>query len=234
VDYEARGVDARRQQRLAVLGDLILAASFNVTSVRDPEEIERTHFLDSLSLLDVPGLMAARRLADVGSGAGLPALVLALALPDVNVVAVESVRKKCSFIEDAAKTLGLTNLAVACARAEEYGRSDARAAHDVVVTRAVGSLAVVAEYSLPLLTLDGAMVAMKGLVSDQERIQGLRALAILGADGLDALRLHPFEGAENRWAYVAKKVRPTPAEFPRRPGLPAKRPLGDFPGADGA
>ena len=202
--------------------------------MRDPEEIERSHFLDSLSLLAVPGVATARRLADVGSGGGLPALVLALALREVKVVAVESIRKKCAFIEDVARTLDLANLAVACARAEEYGRSDARATYDVIVTRAVGPLAVVAEYSLPLLSVGGTMVAMKGLVSDQERIQGLRALAILGADGLDALRLHPFEGAENRWAYVAKKVRPTSAEFPRRPGLPAKRPLGDLPSADGA
>lgn len=199
-----------------------------MTSIAEPAEIERTHFLDSLSVLALPEVAEATRLVDVGSGGGLPALVLALARPEAEVVAVESVGKKCDYITRASVTLGLTNVEVRCTRAEEYGQASGRDAYDVAVTRAVGPLAVVAEYSIPLLALGGAMVAMKGSISDQERIQGLRALAILGAGELDAHRLDPYEGSENRWAYVAKKTRPTPAEFPRRPGMPAKKPLGSL------
>jgi 16S rRNA (guanine527-N7)-methyltransferase len=224
--YAARGLDDEAQGRLSTLGDLIAGAGFNVTAVTDPKEIELQHFLDSLSLLDLQEVISAKVLADIGSGGGLPALVLAVALPEADIRAIESQRKKCAFIEAAADALGATNVSVICARAEEYGRVAGRQAHDVVVSRALASLPLVAEYSLPLLRLGGAMVAMKGLISDQERIQGLRALGILGADGLDAIRLRPFAGAENRWAYVARKARVTPEEFPRRSGLPAKRPLG--------
>jgi 16S rRNA (guanine527-N7)-methyltransferase len=159
--------------------------------------------------------------------------VLALALPATDVALVEAVHKKCHFAAEAAFLLDLANLSVVCLRAEDHGRGTGRGAYDVAVSRAVGPLAVVAEYSLPLLRLGGTMVAMKGLLSIEERIRGERALAILGAGGVEARLLHPFEEAKNRWAYVARKVRPTPAEFPRRSGVPAKKPLGGSFSGDG-
>ena len=225
-EYAAFGLDGVGLMRLARLGDLILQAGFNVTGLNKPEDIERQHFLDSLSLLRIPAVRDAERLVDIGSGGGLPALVLALVLPGCRVTALESQRKKCAYIEETAGKLGLPNLEVVCLRAEEYGRGSGRAAHDVAVTRAVAALPVVAEYSVPLLGLGGLMVAMKGLISDQERIQASRALGILGADELEALRLEPFEGSVNRWALLARKVRPTPDDYPRRIGMPAKHPLG--------
>ena len=224
--YDPYGLDKLGMERLARLGDLLLSAGVNVTSIRNPEEIERIHFLDSLSLLKLAHVAGARRLADVGSGGGMPALVLAIALAETRVVAIESVGRKCAHIESCARALGLTNLVVQCARAEEYGRTNGRAVHDVVVSRAVATLPVIAEYSLPLLGLGGLMVAMKGAISTQERIQAASALAILGGDRLEVQDLMPFEGAQNRWAYMARKIRETPAEFPRRSGVPAKRPLG--------
>ncbi|MCE5252774.1 MAG: 16S rRNA (guanine(527)-N(7))-methyltransferase RsmG [Actinomycetia bacterium] len=224
--YAAHDRDGKVAAGLSVLGDLILGAGFNVSGIDDPGEVERRHFLDSLSLLDLEPVLAAGSLVDIGSGAGLPALVLGLALPEMQISALESRHKKCSFIETAARTLGLSNVTVLCARAEDHGQGAGRGAYDVAVSRALASLPVVAEYSLPLLRLGGTMVAMKGSVSDQECIEASRAAGILGADGLDEIRLHPFVGAENRWAYVAVKTRPTPAEYPRRPGVPSKRPLG--------
>lgn len=197
-----------------------------MTGLTDPHEIERTHFLDSLSLLDLGYVSSASSLVDVGSGAGLPALVLALALPNVKIVAVESQRKKCAYIGRAAEALCLRNVEVYCVRAEEYGRTAGRGAHDVVVSRALAALPVVAEYSLPLLAIGGTMVAMKGAISDQERTQTEKALGILGSDLLEAVRLQPFSGAQNRWVYLARKIRVTPIDYPRRPGIPAKRPLG--------
>lgn len=155
--------------------------------------------------------------------------MLALALPGTRVTAIESLHKKCEHITKAADTLGLVNLTVRCLRAEEYGRTEGRETHDVVVTRAVAALPVVAEYSLPLLRIDGVMIAMKGAVSDQECTQAVRAVGILGADAIDAVQLDPFAGSTNRWAYLATKVRATPREYPRRPGVPARRPLGETP-----
>lgn len=224
--YKAHGLNGPVLDRLALLGDFLRGASFNVTGIRDCEEIERLHFLDSLSLLDLRWVREARRIVDIGSGAGLPALVLALVLPESWVVALESQRKKCAYIARAVDALGLRNIVVHCERAEEYGRGAGREAHDVAVSRAVSSLPVVAEYSIPLLVQGGLMVAMKGAISDQERTRAEKALGILGAEMLGPMRLVPFEGAENRWAYLARKVRATPDRFPRRPGVPSKRPLG--------
>jgi len=224
--YCERGLDESAQGKLAAYGDLILGSGFNITGIAQPEDIERLHFLDSLSLLDIEEVAAARTLVDLGSGGGLPALVLAVALPDVKVRVIESQRKKCIFIEKAATVLGVVNVEVCCLRAEDYGRTCGREQHDVAVSRAVAALPVVAEYSLPLLRLGGSMVAMRGALSAHGRIEALAALAILGAGELNEVRLNPFEGAENRWAYVARKVRVTPEEYPRRPGVPTKRPLG--------
>jgi 16S rRNA (guanine527-N7)-methyltransferase len=222
----ARGLSAETQDRLALLGDLLVDSPTNVTAIREPLEIERMHFLDSLCLLDLPEVRHASSIVDIGSGAGLPALVLALALPEAKLVALESQKKKCIFIRRASAELALANVSVACARAEDYGRGRMRGSFDLAVSRALAPLAVIAELSVPLVRLGGAMVAMKGSVSNQERMRGENALAILGASSMDVIRMDPFPGAENRWVYVAVKKRETEASYPRRPGMPAKRPLG--------
>jgi len=224
--YAALHLDAAAQHRLALLGDLLLGARLKVTGITDPREIERAHFLDSLSLLGLECVSSAGSLVDIGSGAGFPALVLALALPEVSIVALESQRKKCAYIGQAVEMLGLTNVEVCCARAEEYGHAASRGTFDAAVSRALASLPVVAEYSLPLLAEGGTMVAMKGAISDQERIQGEKALGILGSDPLRCERLWPFADARDRWVYLARKACATPDKYPRRPGVPAKRPLG--------
>jgi 16S rRNA (guanine527-N7)-methyltransferase len=224
--YAERGFGAEAIARLSVLGDLLLAAGFNVTSIREPEAIESFHFLDCLALLDLAAVRSAHRLADIGSGAGLPALVLGLALPWARVTAIESQAKKCRFIAQAASTMRLHNVEVRCARAEDYGRGAGRQAQDAVVSRALAALPLVAEYSFPLLEPGGTMVAMKGRISDEERIQARNAIAILGGGELESVKLEPFAGAENRWVYLARKVGATPASFPRRAGTAARRPLG--------
>ena len=120
--YEGYGLSAESMDTLARLGDLILHAGLNITALTEPEEIERQHFLDSLSLLTIPPVTQARRIVDIGSGGGLPALLLALVLPASRVTALESLQKKCTYIENTARELGLTNVQVVCARAEDYGR----------------------------------------------------------------------------------------------------------------
>jgi 16S rRNA (guanine527-N7)-methyltransferase len=224
--YSAHGLDAEAQRRLALLGDLTLAAGFNATGVKEPAEVESIHFLDSLSLLALEVVSSATCIVDIGSGAGLPALVLALARPGMHVTALESQRKKCSHIDRTARALDLNNVSVCWARAEDHARSGGLEAYDVAVSRAVASLAVVAEYSLPLLRIGGVMVAMKGAVPDQERTQVDRALGILGGGKLEVFRLYPFTGCRDRSACVAEKIRTTPSIYPRRAGIASRRPLG--------
>jgi len=225
VRFREWGLGDAELRRLEVLRDRIAGAGFNVTGIREPEAIERLHLLDSLSLLSLQALLSAVRIADIGSGAGLPALVLAIVLP-ASITAVESQKKKCDFIVDAAKAIGLDNVEVCWARAEDYAHESGREDQDVVVSRALASLPVLAEYSLPLLREGGTMVALKGQISDEERIQAQKALDILGGGALESIRLDPFPGADNRWAFVAEKVGATAPEYPRRAGIPSKRPLG--------
>jgi 16S rRNA (guanine527-N7)-methyltransferase len=223
--YLERGLSGEAIERLAVFGGLLSTSRSNVTSIREPEEIERLHFLDSLSFLDVDEVANAQTIVDVGSGAGLPAVVLALALPDVAVTALDSVGKKCAFINEARARLGLENLAVACARAEDLARTDARRTFDVAVARAVAALPVLAELMMPLVRLGGAMVAAKTSIPGQERIDAEAALAILGGDRFESVRARSFPGAEDRWLLIAHKQGETPGRYPRRAGIPGKRPL---------
>ncbi|MHB1345255.1 MAG: 16S rRNA (guanine(527)-N(7))-methyltransferase RsmG [Thermoleophilia bacterium] len=224
--YAEHGLGPEAVAALALYGDLLLASRTNVTAVRDPHGVETVHFLDSLSFLDVPEIRRARTLVDVGSGGGLPAVVLAIALPEVAVTAVDSVGKKCAFVEEVRDSLGLANLEVVCARAEDAGRSRLREVFDVAVARAVAALPVLSELAVPLIRPGGTFVAAKGALSDQERMEGETALGILGSDQHRLVRARSFEGAENRWLFVAIKERATPEMYPRRPGVPVKRPLG--------
>jgi 16S rRNA (guanine527-N7)-methyltransferase len=225
-EYSRLGLDQAAVDRLARFGDLLHEAKTNVTAIREPESIERFHFLDSLALLGIEEAVSATSLVDLGAGAGLPALVLAVALPDTMVTAVESVHKKCHFMEKVAAELGLTNVNVVCARAEDFGHSSARESFEVATARALASLAVVLEYALPLVRVGGLVVAMKGAMSDQERTAGENAAGILGGRVAGRERVRPFAEAENRWLYLVDKVDHTPDRFPRKPGVPAKRPLG--------
>ena len=224
--YAGWGLSGRQIDSLSAFGDLLLSARSNVTSIRDPHEVEKSHFLDSLSLLDVAEIRGASRIVDVGSGGGLPAVVLAIALPGTQVTALDSVAKKCAFVEGVRVSLGLRNLSVLCARAEDVAHTDVRESFDVAVARAVAPLPVLAELSLPLTAIGGLFVAAKAALSNEERMEGIAALDILGSERFDLRRARSFEGAENRWLFLAFKDRPTPSQYPRRAGVPAKRPLG--------
>ncbi|GAB4253766.1 MAG: 16S rRNA (guanine(527)-N(7))-methyltransferase RsmG [Thermoleophilia bacterium] len=225
-EYQRLGLSPEAFPRLELFGDLLLSSPANVTGLRDPADIETRHFLDSLSLLALPEVEGASRIVDVGSGGGLPGLILALALPSSSVTAVESVQKKCRFISSAAEALELANVRVICTRAEEFGRGEGRERFDLAVARALAPLPVVGELTVPLVRVGGVLVAMKGAMSNQESMDGAAALVILGAEPPEIRPVAPFAGIENRAFVVARKSLPTPQRYPRRDGMPAKRPLG--------
>jgi 16S rRNA (guanine527-N7)-methyltransferase len=193
------------------------------TSVHGRKKARNVHIADSLTALEVPGVAEARRIADLGAGAGLPGLVLAIALPEAEVALVESVGKKCAWMEATVERLGLTNARVVCARVEEW--DDGRGAYDVVTARALGALAVVCEYAAPLLREGGVLVAWKGAVEEVEEADGLAAAAALGLERDAVLAVEPYAGSERRTLHVFRKVGPTPERYPRRAGMAAKRPL---------
>jgi 16S rRNA (guanine527-N7)-methyltransferase len=191
------------------------------TSVHERGDARRVHVADSLAGLEVDAVRQAERIADLGSGAGLPGLVLAIARPDAEVVLVESVGKKCAWLERTVEALGLENVRVACARAEGLEE----APFDVVTARALAALPVLCEYAAPLLREGGALVAWKGAVDEREEADGLYAAEVLGLAREEVRPVEPYPGSERRTLHVFRKVAPTPARYPRRPGIAAKRPL---------
>ena len=205
-----------------------------------PEEWAAVHVADSLAALAIPAVREAQAIADIGAGAGFPGLPLAAALARTRVVLVESAGRKVGLIERLIEAGGLTNARAIRARAEEWGaaepsseeppsRSDGpsgREAYDVVVARAVGPLALLAEYAAPLLRRDGVLVAWKGRRDREEEAAGARAAERLGLEVEEVLPAEPYPGSRDRHLHLYRKLRPTPDGFPRRPGVAAKRPLG--------
>jgi 16S rRNA (guanine527-N7)-methyltransferase len=216
------GLDASVRAPLDILVDL-LSTPAAPTSVHDPQNVVRVHLADSLTGLEIPELGSPGVVADLGAGAGLPGLVLAAALPDARVVLVEAASRKCAFLRAAARDMRLANVEVAWSRAEEW--QDGLGRCDVVCARALASLPVLVEYAAPLLREQGVLVAWKGVVPDAEAEDGAAAAAELGMS-LEAVRsVTPFPGSERRTLHVVRKIAPTPAGFPRRPGMATKRPL---------
>jgi 16S rRNA (guanine527-N7)-methyltransferase len=194
------------------------------TAVHDPVEGVDVHVADSLAALEVEELRAAGRIADLGAGAGPPGLVLAVALPHTRVALVESVARKCAFLEATVQDLGLGNVEVVCARAESW--DDGLGRCDVVCARALASLPVLCEYAAPLLRERGVLVAWKGEVDPEEDAAGGRAAETLGLEREAVRGVEPYPGSRRRTLHVFRKVRPTPVGYPRRPGMAIKRPLG--------
>ncbi len=215
---------------------------FNLTAITGYEEVQRKHFLDSLSCLlalpqeqrkgtvpdTVPLQLGSRRLwcLDVGSGAGFPGLPIKIMLPEAKMTLVEATGKKVTFLRHMAEALALEDVEVLHARAEDVGQMpEHRECYDLVTARAVAHLAVLAEYCLPLCRLGGRMVAQKGEDSQAEASAAQRAFAELGGALVD-IKPVLLPGAQgSHYLVVLDKVAKTPAGYPRRAGMPSKKPL---------
>jgi len=222
------GVDAEKQL-LAYAQLLSRYEKANVIGTRDFEEILQRHVLDSLSCLLFEPLYEAKRVADIGSGGGLPGIPLAVVLPDADVTLLEATGKKVAFLRHASEELGLANVRVVNARVEEVARDRVhRGVYDVCTVRALARLSVVTEYSLPLLRLGGTVVAMKGRLEAEERDEGKRAMSEIGGrvrEEIQARYSAEINQGERR-LLILEKTRETPGTYPRRTGVPARNPLG--------
>lgn len=198
---------------------------FNLTSITEREQVRTRHFLDSLScwlaLRQAPG-----RLIDAGSGAGLPGLPLKILQPKLPLTLVEATAKKAGFLEHMLQVLGLQDARVLAARAEEAGQMPTeREAYDWAVARALAPLPVLAEYLLPLVRVGGRMLAQKGREAASELEAAGEAIRMLGGGEAQLLPVQVPGLDEERWLIVVEKVAETPPKYPRRPGMPSKRPL---------
>jgi 16S rRNA (guanine527-N7)-methyltransferase len=196
----------------------------NLTAIADEPGIVTRHFLDSLRCARSWGI-APQSLVDIGAGAGFPGLPLKILRPELQLTLVESIAKKAAFLRHMVDTLGLTNVDIIVARAEAAGRDPAqRERYDVAVARAVAELRVLAEYCLPLCRIGGLFLAPKGAQIEDELQSALPAIVQLGGR-LVAIESVELPELEPRTLVVIEKISATPPQYPRAPGVPAKRPL---------
>jgi 16S rRNA (guanine527-N7)-methyltransferase len=221
----AAALDEGSRDRLRTVLDLLAQERASVSSVVD-ERAWRVHVVDSLTGLEVPELAAARRIADIGSGAGFPGLVLAVALPAAQVDLIESVGRKCEFMRRAAAEAEISNATVRNLRSEEWAATAGSEAYEVVTARAVGRLSTLAELASPLLESGGVLVAWKGRRDPEEERQLENASAALAMELEKTLDVGDRAGSEHRHLHVIRKNGPTPENLPRRPGMAKKRPRG--------
>lgn len=216
--------------RLEAYVALLLEANqhLNLTRVTEPVEVARQHLLDALVALPALDAVKPLRAVDIGSGGGVPAIPIAIARPDLSWVLVESVGKKARALAEFVEGLGLPAVDVIADRAEVLGH-DARHRESagLVTARAVAALPVLAELAMPLLAVGGLLLAWKGPLAahDDELRRGARALAELGG-GRPEIRPVGAPQLGDHTLVRSRKQQTTPLRFPRKPGEPARRPLG--------
>jgi 16S rRNA (guanine527-N7)-methyltransferase len=194
------------------------------TAVRDPGKVADDHLADSLVALELEEVRRAREVVDIGAGAGLPGLPLAIARPDGCFVLLESAGRKCAYLSEVVGRCAIVNAAVVQARAESWRAG--LEAFDLATARALAPLPVVLEYAAPLLRVGGAAVVWRGRRDPVSEAAAERAASQLGLEPGPVQHVMPYTGAEHRHLHLWLKVRPTPYRFPRRPGVALKRPLG--------
>jgi 16S rRNA (guanine527-N7)-methyltransferase len=208
---------------LEALLELLAADPAAPTRITDPAKAVDAHVADALVALELEEVRAARHVADIGSGAGFPGLVLAAALPHARVSLVESSARKCAFLTRAVAAMGLDRVEVVARRAEQWDTGMGRC--DLVTARAVAPLPVLVEYAAPLLAAGGAFVAWKGRRDAVEERDGAAAAAQTGLAPADVRPVVPWDGAEHLHLHLYLKVGLTPNRYPRRAGMASKRPI---------
>jgi 16S rRNA (guanine527-N7)-methyltransferase len=204
---------------------------FNLTAITDYEQVQIRHFLDSLSCLMARETRLAlnrpdARVIDIGSGAGFPGLPLKLVCPGIRLTLLEATGKKVTFLEHMVERLGLRHVTPIQARAEEAAHDPAhREQYDLALARAVAELPVVVEFALPFCKIGGWVVAQKGEAGAAEAWNASKAISLLGGELRQVLPLELPGLPEDRSLVTIEKVSPTGDLYPRRPGIPSKRPL---------
>ena len=199
---------------------------FNLTAIRDPESIRTKHFLDSFSCVLAWKTAPPGQLIDVGTGAGFPGIPLKILYPNLKLTLVESVGKKAMFCQHIVSVLGLEQVDVIQARAEDLGQNPQhREKYDCAVARAVANLSVLSEYLIPLVKVGGAVLAQKGESGPAEAQSAEKAMKLLGGKLEQLIQVNLPGVADDRYLVVIDKVAATPPQYPRKAGMPGKEPL---------
>ncbi len=199
----------------------------NLTAVRTGEEIQRKHFLDSLScVMAWRNSVTPGNLIDVGTGAGFPGLVLKIAIPELQLTLVESIGKKVNFCAHIITVLGLTQIKLIQERAEILGHNtEYREKYDCAVARAVAGLSTLTEYLLPFVKTGGIMIAQKGANADKEVTEARKAIQVLGGGNIRCQSVLLPGDSYSRQLVVVDKMQHTPPEYPREPRVLLAQPI---------
>ena len=204
------------------------APAANLTSLRDPEAIRRRHFAESIALLEAIERQGAfvSPVIDVGAGAGFPGVPMKIMRPELHLTLLEATAKKTAFLERLVRSLGLSGVSVVNGRAEEIARTpDHRDAYGLAVARAVAPLRVLVELALPFVRVGGYLAAQKGSSVEREVREAGRAIRECGGEIASVERFQTPGAAHEPSLVLIRKVSATPQRYPRRPGIPGKRPL---------
>ncbi len=201
----------------------------NLTSITGYEEVQVKHFLDSLTValaVKPAAVGGSLSIIDVGTGAGLPGIPLKILWPGIRLVLLEATAKKAKFLYHLNNKLGLDNVEVLVGRAEEVAHdAQYREKFELVLSRAVAPLPALVELTLPFCAVGGSFIAQKKGTIDPELSRASRAITVLGGNLREVKAVDWEEFADERYLVVIDKVKPTPPKYPRRPGIPARRPM---------
>ncbi len=199
---------------------------YNLTAIENPREIIIKHFLDSLALLGERNFQSEDRIVDIGTGAGFPGLVVKLFQTDKKMFLVDSLSKRIKFLDELINRFQLTNITTIHSRAEDLGSNQGyRESFLWVLSRAVAPINVLSEYTIPLAQNGGRIVFYKGPDYIKELEEGKKAINLLGGELEEVKKINLPLMEEERYLIIIKKARTTPERYPRRAGIPKKRPL---------
>ncbi len=197
----------------------------NLTAITDDEGIMKKHFIDSIKVFNFPELHNAKSVVDIGTGAGFPGVPMKIVRPDMEIVLLDSLMKRVNFLNEVIAKLGLEGIKAVHGRAEDFAKVEYRDHFDAAVSRAVANMTLLTELCLPFVKVGGYFVAMKGPGAEAEIEEARQAIGMLGGKLDQVIEVEIEESDLKHNLVVVRKVKPTPKQFPRKPGVAAKKPL---------
>lgn len=196
----------------------------NLTAITEPKEIIQKHFIDSLTINK--NIKNAKKVVDIGTGAGFPGVPLGIMNEKTEMFLVDSLNKRIIFLEEVVKELNLKNITLIHARAEDFGKKEEyREKFDIAVSRAVANLSTLSEYLVPLVKIGGKVISMKASDASEEINNAKKAINVLGGAIENVEKFTLPESDIGRTIVTIRKERSTPSRYPRKAGLPSKEPI---------